>query len=185
MQQRQQWRAASCRHVVTQCMFFGFNDFANVYNSQRVKGLLEIMHAQKSQIKQAKVFTVAQVMRLHAMLADASVNHVDRALAGYVLAALYSRCRHNDLAHVDFIFVHCDEHGGFVEISTLCHKTPRTASQKFQFSPIVSPAIGVDGCEWPSLVMRAFQECRLTFEGRVRVNGPPMKLPSAILAGEV
>jgi hypothetical protein len=166
-------------------MFFGFNDFANVYNSRRVKGLTEIMHAQKSQIKQAKVFTVAQVMRLHAMLADASVNHVDRALAGYVLVALYSRCRHNDLAHVDSIYVHCDEHGGFVEISTLCHKTARTASQKFQFLPIVSPAIGVDGCEWPSLVMRAFQECGLTFEGRVRVNGPPMKPPSAILAGEV
>ena len=93
---------SSCRYALH---IFGFSDFETVWSSRRLKGLAELLLAGKTPIKQSKVLTVLQVLQLHAMLDDSSMNHVDRALVGYMIVALYSRCRHSDLSNVQSCWI--------------------------------------------------------------------------------
>ena len=164
---------SSCRYALH---IFGFGDFEAVCNSRRLKGLAELLLAGKTPIKQAKVLSVLQVLQLHSMLDDSSMNHVDRALVGYIIVALYSGCRHSDLANVHSVLLDYDDEGGFVEIRTSRHKTARTASQKSKFLPILAPAVGINGKEWVSAVIDAFKGVGLEFGGRV--DGPLFKPPS-------
>ena len=169
---------SSCRYAMH---IFGFADFEAVCNSRRLSGMAELLHSGKAPIKQAKVLSVLQVLQLHSMLDDSSMNHVDRALIGYIVVALYSRCRHSDLAHVHSVVLDYDDEGGFVEIRTSCHKTARSASQKSQFLPILAPAVGVHGREWVSSVISAFEGVGLNFGGRV--DGPLFKPPNGEKGG--
>ena len=165
---------AACGYAVH---VFVFSDFAEVYNSRRLRGLSDILYSLKKPLKQARVLTVSEVLQLHAMVNDEGVNHVDRALAAYAIVALYTRSRHSDLMHVEKIVLDFDSAGGYIELSTQCHKTARSASQKAQFLPIVAPVLGVDGVEWVSSVIHVFQLNGLSFEGDIQ--GPIMRPPRA------
>ena len=72
-------------------------------SSNRIKGLTDIMFVNKRYLKQAKVLTVAQVCELHRLVKSEGLCDVDRAAVGYLLVALYGRCRHSDLACVEDI----------------------------------------------------------------------------------
>ena len=141
---------SACRYALH---VFGFGDFAEVCGSRRLRGLAELLHSGKEPIKQARVLTTSQVLQLHSMLVDPNMNKVDKAFVAYIVVALYSRCRHSDLANIDTVFLDYDEQGGYVEITTKFHKCARTASQKSQFLPILAPALGIDGKEWVSSVV--------------------------------
>jgi hypothetical protein len=80
---------------------FGFAGLGPICESRRLKGLAEIMHAEKAPLKQARVLTVNQVRWLHDKLQDGDCNTVDRAVVAYLLVALYGRCRHSDLQNVE------------------------------------------------------------------------------------
>ena len=159
---------------------FGFAGLEPVCNSRRLKGISELMHAEKAPLKQALVLTVNQVKLLHEMLQDASCNTVDRAVVAYLLVALYGRCRHSDLQNVEEVAVDCGEEGGYVEVSTRTHKTARTAAQKSRLLPIVLPAIGITGREWVSDAQEAFEAYGLKFEGWI--GGPFFRPPG--MAGD-
>ena len=169
---------SSCRYAMH---IFGFADFEDVCNSRRLKGMAELLHSGKAPIRQAKILSVLQVLQLHSMLDDPNMNHVDRALIGYIVVALYSRCRHSDLANVHSVLLDYDDEGGFVEIKTSCHKTARLVSQKSQFLPILAPAVGIHGKEWVSSVIAAFKGVGLEFGGRV--DGPLFRPPSRESSG--
>ena len=114
----------------------------------RLKGLAEIMHAEKAPLKQARVLTVNQVRWLHDKLQDGDCNSVDRAVIAYLLVALYGRCRHSDLQNVEEVALDFGDDCGYMEVSTRTHKTARSAAQKSRLLPIVIPAVGITGCEW-------------------------------------
>ena len=80
---------------------FGFAGWGPICESRRLKGLAEIMHAEKAPLKQALVLTVNQVRWLHDKLQDDGCNTVDRAVVAYLSVALYGRCRHSDLQNVE------------------------------------------------------------------------------------
>eukprot|EP00435_Cladocopium_sp_Y103_P005013 s4862_g1.t1 len=155
---------------------FGFNSWDAICTSRRLRGLADVLYIAKKPLSQAKVLTVNQVRWLHQMLTSESTHPVDRSFVGYILTALYGRCRHSDLAMVETIDCDFDCQGGFIEVSTKTHKTSRHASQKTVLLPIVIPAIGVEGGEWITAAQQAFEAVGLCMRGAVK--GPLYRPPS-------
>ena len=156
---------------------FGFNDLESICSSKRLRGLADLMHAVKAPLKQALVLTVRQVLMLHELLEATECNVVDRAVAAYLLIALYGRCRHSDLQNIEDVFIDLGPEGGYLEITTRTHKTSRTVSQKSRLLPVVLPAIGVQGREWLTAAKMAFKDYGLSLEGHV--GGPLFRPPGA------
>ena len=156
---------------------FGFNDLESICNSKRLKGLADLMHAVKAPLKQALVLTIRQVLMLHELLDATDCNVVDRAVAAYLLVALYERCRHSDLQNIEDVFIDLGPEGEYLEITTRTHKTSRTASQKSRLLPVVLPAIGVQGREWITAAKMAFKDYGLSLEGHI--GGPLFRPPGA------
>ena len=156
---------------------FGFNDLEGICNSKRLKGLSDLMYAVKAPLRQALVLSVRQVLMIHELLESAECNVVDRAVAAYLLVALYGRCRHSDLQNIEDAFVDLGPEGGYLELTTRTHKTSRTAAQKSRLLPIVLPAIGVQGREWITMAKLAFENYGLSLDGRI--GGPLFRPPGA------
>ena len=157
---------------------FGFSDLEGICNSKRLRGLAtDFLHAVKAPLKQALVLTVRQVLRLHELLESTDCNVVDRAVAAYLLNALYGRCRHSDLQNIEDVFIDLGPEGGYLGLTTRTHKTSRTVSQKSRLLPVVFPAIGVQGREWVTAAKMAFESCGLRLDGQI--GGPLFKPPGA------
>lgn len=154
---------------------FGFS-LESILESRRIQGATELMHQEKRFLKQAKVLTVENVKWIHEQVTNEEVADFDRALFGYLLVAIYGRCRHSDLAHVQELIIDADNETGFCEIKTSRHKTSKTAVQKTMLLPIVIPVIGVHGGVWIHDVKAAFEKVGLSFEGKT--GGPLLRPPS-------
>ena len=154
---------------------FGFNDLEGICSSKRLKGLADLMHIDKAPLQQALVLSVRQVLTLHELLDSEGCNFVDRAVAAYLLIALYGRCRHSDLQNIEDAFIDLGPEGGYFELTTRTHKTSRTVSQKSRLLPVVLPAIGVQGREWISAAKAAFERYGLQMEGHI--GGPLFRPP--------
>ena len=153
----------------------GFNTLRDATSSRRVLGLAEQLLADKPLLRQAKVLTVSQVLRIHKALNDAHLHKVDRLAAAYILIALYGRCRHSDLEHVRSIHADFDERGGFLELFTAKHKTARAPALKAQLLPILVPATGVSGEVWATKAKEIFEEVGPSLSGLI--NGPLFPAP--------
>ena len=154
---------------------FGFSTLDNILSSNRIKGLTDIMFVNKRYLKQAKVLTVAQVCELHRLVKSEGLCDVDRAAVGYLLVALYGRCRHSDLACVEDIIHDLDDSGGYLEIRTSVHKTSRSVQKRTRLLPIVIPVIGVNGECWVPEVENAFERVGLKLRGHI--GGPVFRPP--------
>lgn len=135
----------------------GVKSFKNAVSSRRLSGLAEITLAGKRPLKQAKVLTVVQVLKLRTMLSSPEIFMMDKVLIGYTLFALYAPCRHSDLLHVQKLSFDCNESKGLTECWTCRRKTGRSAQLKTRLLPIVAPARGVDGKVWAAQVQSIFQ----------------------------
>ena len=109
---------------------------------------------------------------------DQQADGFDRAAAGYLLAALYGRCRVSDLACLESIKHDHNSSEGFVEFFTAVHKTGRSAAKKATLLPILCPAIGVTGNNWVVHTMAAFEKAGLSFCGEIK--GPLLRPPTAM-----
>ena len=147
-----------------------------VLESRRLKGYSELLYAGKRKLQQALTLTVQQVKALHSKMEDPDVDAFDRAAAAFMLVAVYGRCRASDLAFLDSVKHdhNCSE--GFVEMFTAVHKTGRSAAKKAILLPILAPAIGVTGNNWPIIAMEVFEKAGLNFSGAVA--GPLLRPPS-------
>ena len=154
---------------------FGFNTIEDILSSRRIKGLTDIMFVSKRFLKQAKVLSVSQVQELHRLVKCDGLCGIDKAAAGYLLIALYGRCRHSDLACVEDILHDWDDSGGYLEIRTAVHKTSRSIQKKTRLLPIVIPVIGVTGECWVQDVERAFDSIGLKLRGHI--GGPIFRPP--------
>ena len=154
----------------------GIDCIDRILNSKRLKGFSDIMFAGKRKLLQAQTLTVLQVKALHAVLEDQQADAFDRAAAGYLLAALYGRCRVSDLVFLESIKHDHDDSEGFVEFFTAIHKTGRSAAKKATLLPILCPAIGVTGTNWAVHALKAFKKAGLDFEGELK--GPLLRPPS-------
>ena len=147
-----------------------------VLNSKRLKGLSEIMFAGKRKLQQALVLSVQQVRMIHAVLEDSDADPFDRASAGYMLTALYGRCRASDLIFLDNIQHDHNHREGFVELFTTVHKSSRSAAKKATLLPILAPAVGITGNNWVNFASDAFCRAGLEFHGEIM--GPLLRPPS-------
>ena len=162
---------------------FGFSILTEITDSKRLHGLCDILFAKKKLLRQAKVLSVKDVLRLKCMVEDESLSPVDRALSGYVIAALYGRCRHSDLSMIHCIVHDFDNDGGYLEIHTAVHKNARNAVLKATLLPIIAPAVGVNGKCWPLAVEKAFNAVGLSFRGLI--NGLLFRPPKAGCDGQL
>ena len=156
----------------------GLSGLDDTVRSRRLCGIAEISLSGKRLLRQAKVLTVEQVLKLHKLLIDSSLCVMDRVLVAYLLFALYARCRHSDLLHVEGLQFDCDETGGFAECKTSQHKTGRTAIMKSMLMPLLAPAKGVDGSVWALQVQSLFVAVGLD-----NPNGNPL-VPAPSASGE-
>eukprot|EP00434_Breviolum_minutum_P042312 symbB.v1.2.037656.t1/scaffold5622.1/size25200/1 len=117
----------------------------------------------------------SRVQELHRLVKCDGLCGIDKAAAGYLLIALYGRCRHSDLACVEDILHDWDDSGGYLEIRTAVHKTSRSIQKKTRLLPIVIPVIGVKGECWVQDVERAFDSIGLKLRGHI--GGPIFRPP--------
>ena len=169
--------AASMLSAVRYAKFvMGFECMDKILNSKRLKGYSDIMFASKRKLQQAQILTVQQVKSLHQVLEDPNADNFDRAAAGFMLTAVYGRCRVSDLSFLDSIQHDHNHQDGFVELFTTVYKTGRSAAKKATLLPILCPAFGVTGTNWAALAIQVFEQIGLTFNGAV--NGPLLCPPS-------
>lgn len=160
---------------------FGF-DIIDILDSRRIVGLTDQLFAKKRPLKQAVVLTVTQILLLHRILDDVSRNAYDRAICGYLLIALYGRCRHSDLANVHDISHDHDSMGGFLELKTRHHKTSRSAAKKATLMPILVPALGVHGKAWLGQFFELLKAFGLPSDGLL--EGPLIRPPRSAACEE-
>lgn len=151
--------AMSSMRFAQHVLWFDCLDLAT--RSRRLSGLSDIMLSEKRVLKQATVLQVAQVRKLHTLLSDARTHEIDMVMSAYVLLALYGRCRRSDLAFIESVSHDFSKLGGFIEVSTRCHKSGRSARQKSQLLPILVPAVGVTGHMWLGEAVDAFVQVGL------------------------
>ena len=154
----------------------GYGNLDEILSSKRLKGSSDLMFVEKESLKQAKVLTVQQVNQLHKILVDDAAADYDRAAAGYLLLALYGRCRHSDLQCVSEIIHDYSEDGGYLEVRTKSHKTARNSLKRTMLLPIILPVLGVDGSCFVRHVGEAFSRVGLPFDGKI--DGPLFRPPS-------
>ena len=150
----------------------GFECLEEAIRSRRLVGIAEIMMTGKRLLRQALTLSVAQINCLHGVLEDVQRHMVDRALAAYILFALYGRCRNSDLAAIRTLDADFNDEGGFVVITTSCHKSGRLASLKTRLMPIVIPARGVDGKVWTAAAIEVMRDAGCLLENPI--DGPLM-----------
>ena len=141
----------------------GCEQLENVVNSRRLVGLADQLLTNKGLLAQARPLHVYEVMTLHNILVDKCRHLMDRVACGFLLIALYGRCRHSDLSHVHSIDHDWTQDGGFLEVKTAWHKTARSAASKTMLLPILIPAIGVNGSVWVQDVSDVFAAAGLPF----------------------
>ena len=154
----------------------GYGTFNEILNSNRLKGSADLMFVTKEHLKQSRVLSVHQVVQLHQILTNEATADYDKAAAGYLLLALYGRCRHSDFQNVIEVIHDYGDDGGYLEFRTSSHKTARNALKRTVLLPIVLPVLGVDGVCFVGIIEEAFNKVGLSLRGKM--NGPVFRPPS-------
>ncbi|CAE7170723.1 unnamed protein product, partial [Symbiodinium necroappetens] len=120
-----------------------------------VNGLIRSAQASRPSDRQARPFTVAEVLALESVLANADRPAVDRYAAGCALTCVYLRARIGDLKCVKSVVFDQVEEGedgfaGYVELSTDSHKTRMTGGRQGVVLALAGPAKGLGPGVWAS-----------------------------------
>ncbi|CAE7905390.1 unnamed protein product, partial [Symbiodinium necroappetens] len=141
-------------------------DLKDILGSRRVCGLSVQLGIRKAPTSRARPLTVQEVRSLHSTLGDPKESDWNKAIAGYLLLALYSRARHSDLAQVEEVISDYDLEGsGYLEIRLRVHKTSQTLAKRNDLLPIIVSAKGVNQGDWLGAVAAAFSKVGLPFDG--------------------
>ena len=139
--------------------------------SRRVCGLSVQLGIRKAPTSRARPLTVQEVRSLRSTLGDAKESDWNKAIAGYLLLALYSRARHSDLTQVEEVISDYDLEGsGYLEVRLRVHKTSQTLAKRNDLLPIIVSAKGVNQGDWLGAVAAAFSKVGLPFDGVVRAG---------------
>ena len=153
----------------------GFDNALACADSRRVKGQAQIQVSLREPMKQARPLTVEEVKALHRIADSASYSKVDRCIASNLLLAMYGRCRVSDLNHVHEVLHDLSGGTGFLEVTTRCHKSARTAQQKSVLLPILMSCSGVAQFPWVHSWIANRKACDLPTSGLI--SGALMPTP--------
>ncbi|CAE7462001.1 unnamed protein product, partial [Symbiodinium sp. KB8] len=139
--------------------------------SRRLCGLSIQLGVQKTSASRARPLTVNEIKYLHKVLEDTKETNWDRAIAGYLLLALYARARHSDFLQVEEVIPDFDtEGGGYLEVRLRVHKTAQTLAKRNDLLPVIVAARSIKEGDWLGLVSAAFTRVGLSLEGIVRAG---------------
>ena len=144
--------------------------------SRRIVGNAEIQLSNKQIIKQARPLSVNEVRQLQSVASDHSRHVVDRVIASHLLLMVFGRARHSDTLHIEEIKHDEAGLGGYLEVTTRCHKGAKSAIKKSWLLPILMPRSGVCSEPWVNPWIDARQEAGLPVKGVL--NGCLMPAPS-------
>lgn len=171
-------KAASCLSALRfACYCLEVDVLKNVLSSRRIVGISENMLCKKQMLRQASAITVNQLKLLHAKLLDRDLHPYDRATVGFLLLAIYGRCRASDFSLIHALNMDCDTKGGYVEVLTSHHKTGRGADRKSRLLPILIPGKGITGEVFALDAIDALREVGVQVPGIL--DGPLLPAPSA------
>ena len=142
-------KAESFRTSLTFCHYvLGLNDALKSAGSARVKGACRAMFVKKRPLRQAAKLLVTEVLMLeHAC--ESAPNLQDCVGAGHFLFCLYASSRFGDSQKLSTLSLNVDLNGdGFVESTTLRHKTAVTKEKQTTFLPMVALAKGLRKHSW-------------------------------------
>ena len=139
--------------------------------SRRLCGLSIQLGVQKTSASRARPLTVNEIKYLHKVLEDSKETSWDRAIAGYLLLALYSRARRSDFLQVEEVIPDFDAEGeGYLEVRLRVHKTAQTLAKRNDLLPVIVAARSVKEGDWLGLVSAAFSRVGLSLEGIVKAG---------------
>ncbi|CAE7241920.1 unnamed protein product [Symbiodinium microadriaticum] len=117
--------------------------------SRRLCGLSIQLGVQKTSASRARPLTVNEIKYLHKVLEDTKETNWDRAIAGYLLLALYARARHSDFLQVEEVIPDFDtEGGGYLEVRLRVHKTAQTLAKRNDLLPVIVAARSIKEGDW-------------------------------------
>ena len=181
MDMRNKGRPASAMHGFIEALnfcqhFLGINvTGGEPVASPKALRILEASDANRSEKKQARVLTVAEVEKLEMCLSDEQISLVDRVACGCMLFCLYSRSRWSDLKKIygfqSDISEHCGKLSGYIECRTRSHKTARLVARSGLAMPLVAPIWGVASPPWGLTFLRLCESANRTL---TKINLAPM-----------
>ena len=134
----------------------GMSQLSHLTSSRRCFGVGS--KCTQSKGKQASPFTLNELKTLHAILASEELDDWDRAFAGMVLCAVYSRSRWSDLQQADECVVDGDFDSmiSYLEFPISQHKTKFATAFRNCFLHACAPGAGVTCENWAAewLVLR-------------------------------
>ena len=139
--------------------------------SRRLCGLSIQLGVQKTSASRARPLTVNEIKYLHRVLEDSRETSWDRAIAGYLLLALYARARHSDFLQVEEVIPDFGAEGdGYLEVRLRVHKTAQTLAKRNDLLPVIVAARSIKEGDWLGFVSTAFSRVGLSLEGTVRAG---------------
>ena len=158
-----------CRHVLD------MPELQVVLDSRRCKGAAYDDCPRER--KQASPLTVAELLKLHAIIEEGS-DIWDAIYAGAALLCCYCRGRWGDLMRSESAFLDYDDQGrpAFLETRTGRHKTMAAQLHRHQYLPMVSPVKGVNGKDWASGWIKLRESLGIQFPPQGLVMPAPNKL---------
>ena len=181
MDLRNKGRPASAMHGFIEALNFCQHFLGiNVAGGEQVASpkalrILEASDANRSEKKQARVLTVAEVEKLEMCLVNEQISIIDRVACGCMLFCLYSRSRWSDLKKIyGFQSDIAEQFGkisGYIECRTRSHKTARLVARSGLAMPLVAPIWGVTSPPWGLTFLRLCESA----------NRPLMKIDLAPL----
>jgi len=178
---RNKGRPASAMHGFIEALNFCQHFLGiNVAGGEQVASpkalrILEASDANRSEKKQARVLTVAEVEKLEMCLVNEQISIIDRVACGCMLFCLYSRSRWSDLKKIyGFQSDIAEQFGkisGYIECRTRSHKTARLVARSGLAMPLVAPIWGVTSPPWGLTFLRLCESA----------NRPLMKIDLAPL----
>ena len=128
---------------------FGLHGAASIRASGRVKGLIDIMYAQRKKLVQRPPLTVKQILHLEGIVHDEGRAVFDRLASGYFLFLTYGRLRYSDGLQVSTMTLDQQEDGtGFLECLAEKTKTSVTLEKKARHIPIAVPLLSLGEVPW-------------------------------------
>ena len=161
---------------------FGITVQSDSIFSNWAQGLIGLQMTNRKKRNQSVVLTVAAVLFLEEYLNSSQNDPCDRYAAGCFLFLLFSRSRVGDGKKVldwiiDFVTgpTGCD---GFLECSTLTHKTAKAVATTGLPMPLVAPAMGLSKFSWAAVFVEVANSVGLGVDKRG--EGPLLPAPDQV-----
>lgn len=120
----------------------------DLYLRPLIQGFLRGSRLSDKEIKQSRVLVVLEVLALEDLLADATVDPVDRYGAGVFLFQIYSRGRVSDIRNIHRFDVDILDSDGYLEARTMDHKNAKKNRGLGQSLVLVAPIRGLRDKPW-------------------------------------